>query len=400
MTTADQAAPSYPFGPPERLDVHPRYGELRRDEPLSKVTMPYGGEAWLATRYDDIKAVLSDQRFSRAATVGSDVPRLRPPLESENILSMDPPDHSRLRKLVSKAFTVRRIEELRPRVQIMVDELIDELLDTGQPADLAKTVAWPLPVRVISELLGVPKEDRNNFRTWTGLALATGNETSPEEIADALNQLLAYMGGLIAARRENPADDLLSGLIQARDAEDRLSEQELIVLAVTLLAAGHETTANQIGSQTYQLLTHEGYWQRLVAEPDLVPQAIEELLRHTPLSAGADNARIALEDIELGGKVIRKGEAVVAMPLLANRDEAVFEHADRLDLDRRDNQHIAFGHGVHHCLGAPLARVELQVTIGTLTRRLPRLRLAEAPSEVPWRRDRIVRGPSALLVAW
>ncbi|WP_019074881.1 cytochrome P450 [Streptomyces hokutonensis] len=400
MTTAEHPAPSYPFGPSEGLDLHPRYAELRREDPVSRVTMPYGGEAWLVTRYDDIKVVLADSRFSRAATVGQDVPRMRPPIESENILSMDPPDHSRLRKLVSKAFTVRRIEELRPRVQIMVDELVDDLLDAGQPADLAKTVAWPLPVRVISELLGVPKEDRDNFRTWTGLALATGNETTPEQIEEALNQLLGYMGGLIVQRREKPTDDLLSGLIQARDDGDKLSEQELIVLAVTLLAAGHETTANQIGSHVYQLLTREGYWQRLVDDPELVPGAVEELLRHTPLSVGADNARVALEDVEVGGRLIRKGEAVVVMPLLGNRDASVFERPDELDLDREKNPHMAFGHGVHHCLGAPLARVELQLALGTLARRLPNLRLAEAPADVPWRRDKIVRGPSALLVTW
>ncbi|MEU6996437.1 cytochrome P450 [Streptomyces sp. NPDC046465] len=400
MTTAEHPAPSYPFGPPERLDLHPRYAELRREDPLSRVTMPHGGEAWLATRYDDIKAILADHRFSRAVTVGNDMPRLRPPMESENILSMDPPDHTRLRKLVSKAFTVRRIEELRPRIQVMVDELIDELLASGQPADLAKIVAWPLPVRVISELLGIPEEDRDSFRTWTGIALSTGTETSPEEMGEAFNHLMEYMAGLIARRREVPTEDLLTGLIQARDDGDRLSEQELIVLAVTLLAAGHETTANQIGSHTYQLLTHEGYWQRLVDEPDMVPQAVEELLRHTPMPVGADNARVALEDIEVGGKTIRKGESVVILPLLADRDESVFEHADELDLDRAKNPHIAFGHGVHHCLGAPLARVELQVALGTLTRRLPNLRLAIPADEVPWRRDRVVRGPSELLVTW
>jgi cytochrome P450 len=400
MTATSQGAQTYPFGPAERLELHPRYGELRRTEPLARITMPYGGEAWLVTRYEDIRTVLSDPRFSRAATVGNDVPRLTPGIGEDNILAMDPPEHSRLRRLVATGFTVRRVEQLRPRVQAMVDELLDEMIASGAPADMAEGLAWPLPVRVICELLGVPLADRDKFRTWVGLTLALGNETTPEAMADAADRLQKYMSGLIARRRAEPADDLIGALVAARDDGDKLSEQEMITLAITLLAAGHETTANQLGCHIYTLLAQPDYWRRLVADPELVPSAVEELLRFTPLGVSGDDARIATEDIEVGGHIVRAGEAVIANPAAGNRDPLVFDRPDEIDLARKHNPHIAFGHGVHHCLGAPLARLELQVALGTLVRRLPGLRLAIPADEVPWRTDRLVRGVSALPVRW
>ncbi|SDQ29460.1 cytochrome P450 [Thermostaphylospora chromogena] len=400
MTATGQQTQPYPFGPAERLDLHPLYAEYRRDRPLARVVMPYGGEAWLVTRYADIRTVLSDPRFSRAVTVGRDVPRLVPQLGEDNILAMDPPEHTRLRRLVSKAFTPRRVEQMRPNVQAMVDELLDEMIANGAPADIAESLAWPLPVRVICEMLGVPVADRNRFRRWVDVSLALGERTTPEEIVAAGEELRRYMAGLIAQRRAQPTDDLLGALVVARDEQDKLSEEELLALSVTLLAAGHETTANQIGSHIYLLLSRPELWRSLVADPGLIPSAVEELLRFTPLGVSGGDVRVATVDVELAGGVVRAGEAVVANPASGNRDETVFDNPDEIDLARKHNPHIAFGYGVHHCLGAPLARLELQVVLGTLVRRLPGLRLAVPAEEVQWRTDRLVRGVTGLSVSW
>ncbi|HEX3787103.1 MAG TPA: cytochrome P450 [Pseudonocardiaceae bacterium] len=400
MTTTEHGAQTYPFSAAEGLALNPRYAELRRDEPLTRVTMPYGGEAWLATRYADIKTVLADARFSRAATVGADVPRGTPLVQQDSsILSMDPPEHTRLRRLVAKAFTARRIGGLRPRAQQVVDELVDTMIAAGPPADLAASLAWPLPITVICEMLGVPFEDRDRFRIWTDQLMALST-TDQQTILDAREQLNDYLAGLIARRRQQPTEDLLSVLVAARDEGDQLSETELVTFGVTLLVAGHETTANQTGNFMYTLLSQREHWDALVADPDLVPAAIEELLRYTPLGAGAGFPRIATEDIELGGRTVRAGDAVVVQIASANRDAAVFDEPDVLDFARPDNQHVAFGHGVHHCLGAQLARLELQIAIGTLARRLPGLRLAVPADEVVWKSNRLVRGVRELPVEW
>lgn len=400
MTATGHSARTYPFGPAEKLDINPAYAQLRREEPLTRVELPYGGEAWLATRYDDIKTVLADSRFSRAETVGKDVPRTTPVIQRDvSILSMDPPEHSRLRRLVAKAFTARHIEKLRPRAQAIIDELLDRMIESGSPADLTESLSWPLPITVICELLGVPVEDRDRFRAWTDLLLSfAGSEAA--QIEEARDNINAYLAELIAQRRQAPTDDLLGQLVVARDEGNRLSEQELITFGVTLLVAGHETTANQTGNFVYQLLTQRELWQVLVDDPTLVPQAVEELLRITPLGASAGFPRIATEDLELGGQLVRKGDAVLVQIASANRDGAVFDRPDEIDFTRTDNPHVAFGHGVHHCLGAPLARLELQLAVGTLVRRLPELRLAVPADEVPWRANRLVRGVRALPVAW
>lgn len=400
MTATSNDALTYPFGPAERSDLHPRYGELRRDQPLVRIAMPYGGEAWLPTRYEVMKTMLADPRFSRAAIVGKDVPRLAPLIEEPNIMNMDPPDHTRLRKLVAKAFTTRRVEELRPHVQAIVDDLIDALIESGQPSDLVEGLAWPLPTKAICHMLGVPVADQDKFRGWVDLIMAMGEITTPESISGAAVSIAEYISGLIAQRRAEPADDLLSALVAAKDNEDKLSEEELTTLGVVLLAAGHETTANQLGCHLYLLLSQPERWQQLVADPELLPRAVEELLRYTPLSVASDDVRIATEDVELAGQIVRVGEAVVMNPAVANRDNSVFAHPDELDLSRAENPHIAFGHGIHHCLGAPLARMELRIALGTLVRRLPTLRLAVSADEVPWRTDRLIRGVSALPVRW
>jgi cytochrome P450 len=399
MTATGQEARAYPFGPIERLDLDPVYTGLR-EQPLVRVRMPYGGEAWLATRYEDIRMVLADPRFSRAETVGKDVPRTVPLIQHDpSILGMDPPEHSRLRKLVAKAFTARHVEALRPRVQAIIDELLDTMIAAGPPADLAESLSWPLPIVVICELLGVPVADRERFRQWTDLLLAMGAE-DPARITEARDGINGYLAELIARRRVEPTEDLLGQLVLARDEDDRLSEQDLIVFGVTLLVAGHETTANQTGNFVYTLLSDRRLWQSLVDNPDLVPNAVEELLRFVPLGASAAFARIAKEDIEVGGRLVRTGESVLVEMASGNRDSTVFQNPDKVDFERDNNPHIAFGHGVHHCLGAPLARLELRMAVGTLVRRLPELRLAVPADEVSWRVDRLVRGVRALPVTW
>src|SRR6266568_3348901 len=399
MTATGHQVRSYPFGPPEGLDVNPGDARLL-DEPLARVEMPYGGAAWLVTRYEDVKLVLADPRFSRAETVGRDVPRVMPAISPDpTILGMDPPEHSRLRKLVAKAFTARHVEMLRPRVEQIIDELLDDMVAGGAPADLSSALTWPLPITVICELLGVPVEDRHRFRTWTDVILSLAGDDL-ERIEDARVGLNDYLAELIAKRRAEPTEDLLGQLVLARDEDDRLSEEELVAFGVTLLVAGHETTANQTGNFVYLLLNQPELWQQLVADPDLVPAAVEELTRFVPLGASAAFSRIATEDLEIGGQLVRKGESVVVQIASANRDDAIFDRPDEINLTREQNPHVGFGHGVHHCLGAPLARLELQLAVGTLVRRLPGLRLAVPADDVAWRVDRLVRGVRALPVAW
>lgn len=399
MTVTGDHVRGYPFAPNQGLDLDPMYAQARA-EGLVRIEMAYGGPAWLATRYEDVKMVLADLRFSRAETLGKDIPRILPAIvDDPSILSMDPPDHTRLRRLVATAFTARRTEQLRPRIQQIIDELLDVMIAKGSPADLAESLAWPLPIIVICELLGVPVQDRDKFREWTDVSLTTDG-ADMAAIDAARDGLQGYLAELVAKRRVEPTDDLLGQLVVARDEGDRLSEQELILFGITLLVAGHETTANQTGNFVYLLLRQPQLWQKLVGDPDLVPAAIEELSRFTPLGAAGGFARIAKEDIEVGGQLVRQGEAVIVQMGAANRDGAVFEQPDEINFERENNPHIAFGHGVHHCLGAPLARMELQLAVGTLVRRLPGLRLAVPADDVAWRADRLVRGVRALPVAW
>jgi cytochrome P450 len=402
MTDTQQVgtARPYPFGEPDRLNLHPLYGELRRAEPVVRVRLPFGEAAWLATRHADVKVVLGDPRFSRAASVGRDEPRTTPRQIGSGILAMDPPDHSRLRRLVAKAFTARRVEMLRPEATAIANDLIDGMVAAGSPADLVERFATPLPVRVICRLLGVPHTDQELFRTWSEAIVST-TSLSPEQIQEYMGNLHAYMAGLIAQRRAAPTDDLIGALVEARDTDnDRLTEQEMVELAAGLLAAGHETTVTQISNFLYVLFTNPDRLAELRDRPDLVPGAVEELLRYVPLGAAAAFARYATEDLELGGVRIQAGEPVIAALSSANRDAEVFDDPDGLDFARDPNPHIGFGHGVHHCLGAQLARMELQVALATLLSRLPGLRLAVDERELPWKSGLLVRGLRAMPVTW
>lgn len=387
------AVHEYPF-PSCALDLDPRFAQLQQEEPLARVQLPYGGEAWLATRYGDVRAVLSDPRFSRAATVGRDVPRVRPEIDEQSslILNMDPPEQTRLCRLVAKAFTPRRVEELRPRAAALTAEMLAGMRAAGPGADLVAHVSMPMPVTIICELLGVPYADRARFRGWAEAVVSTSAMT-PEQRLQAGGELFTYVAELIADRRAAPTDDLLGALVAARD------EDELIGLAVIILIAGHETTMNQIGNMTFLLLSMPDRGAALRTAPSLAA-AVEELLRFTPLPASAGFPRIATEDVHLSGVTIRAGEAVVLAMHAANRDPAVFTDAQDLVLDRQGNHHVAFGYGPHHCVGAQLARMELQEAIGGLRREFLDLRLAVAPEDIEWRQGGIVRGPVALPLAW
>ncbi|WP_037370270.1 cytochrome P450 [Amycolatopsis orientalis] len=396
MTTTHTEPLAYPFNEEAGLALNEAYAAARENAGMIRVQMPHGEAAWLATRYADARLVLGDLRFSRALAQESDEPRMSAYRRPGGILSMDPPDHTRLRTLVAKAFTARRVEGLRPRVARLANELIDQMREHGQPADLVDLYALPIPVAVICELLGVPVGDRPQFREWSDAALSTTRLT-PEESERSREELRAYMAGLIAEHRAQPRDDLMTALIEARDVRDRLTELELVDLCVGILVAGHETTASQIPNFVYALLDQHEHWERLCADPSLIPTAVEELLRFVPLGAGAGFARYATEDVEVGDVLVRKGEPVLVAIGAANRDRLQFGAADQLVLDRDHNRHLGFGHGVHHCLGAPLARLELQEALRALTRELPGLRLA---GDIEWKTQMLVRGPRSMPVGW
>lgn len=390
----------YPFGDPVRVDLDPRYAQLRAEQPALRVKLPYGSECWLVTRYEDVKTVLSDPRFSRARAAGrEDTPRVTPEAApAGSMLSMDPPEHSRLRRLIARAFTARRVREFRPRVEEIVDGLLNNIEQAGPPVDLVENLALPLPVSVISHMLGVPPGQHHRFRDFSAMVLSTTAYTR-EEVVAARAALEEYLSELAEQRRQQPGDDLLSALVAAHD-DDQLTDKELTQTGITLLVGGHESTASQLACSVYLLLSRPDQWALLRDRPELVPSAVEELLRYIPLGSGGAFARIATEDIELGGVLVRAGEAVVASTNSANRDERVFTDPELLDLSREHNPHLAFGSGPHVCLGAQLARSELQVALGALLRRFPNLRLAVPAEEVPWREGSLLRSPRQLQVVW
>jgi len=388
---------SFPFGEPHGLEFDARFDKVRADEPLCRVRTPYGVDAWLVTRHEDVRTVLVDPRFSRAAGLGRDEPRITEDIQPRGILDMDPPKVTRMRRLVAGAFTARRVERLRTRALEISHQLVDAIVAKGAPADLVADFGFPLAVTMICELLGVPVGDRPEFETWSQALVAT-TAFSPTERGAQIGALMAYMGGLVRQRREEPTDDLLGALVAARDGHGRLTEEELIFLAGGLLAAGHETTATQIPNFVYVLLSHPDQLALLRSRPELLPSAVEELMRWVPLTLSLPVPRWALEDIELSGGTVKAGEPVFAQMSAANRDPGVFQDPQRLDITRRPNPHVGFGHGIHHCLGAQLARLELQVAISVLFERLPDLELAVADTDLKWRTGHALRGLLALPV--
>ncbi|WP_285570872.1 MULTISPECIES: cytochrome P450 [unclassified Streptomyces] len=392
----------YPFRRPSAVQVPPVYEELRAQCPVAKVRLPSGDEGYVVSRHEDVRAVLGDARFSRAATVEPDAPKLTnlPPMPA-SLFTMDPPEHTRLRRLVSREFTARRVENLRPRIQELTDELLDEMEKMDGPVDLNTVFAFPLPVMVICELLGVPFEDRDKFRGWSD-AFVSLTSMSPEEMNTNRMELFGYLGQLVQRKREEPGDDLMSALVNAHDEEGSLSEMELIVMGITLLVAGHETTVSMIGTCVLTLLRHPEHTAALRERPELMVHAVEELMRINPIGDGGPY-RITLEDVEIGGTLIPKNSGVIAATSSANRDADRFTDGDPDTFDPTRPSatgHLALGHGAHFCLGAALARAELQITLSTLLRRFPDLALADDVDNLRMTTGMMVHGLERLPVTW
>jgi cytochrome P450 len=391
--------------PAFKANPYPFYARLREEAPVHHVTLPDRQTAWLITRYDDVVTALKDERFAKdklnALTPGQVarqpwVPGMFKPL-TRNMLDLDAPDHTRLRGLVHKAFTPRLVEQMRVRVQTLTDELLDAVRDRGR-MDLIHDYALPLPTTIIAEMLGVPAKDRHRFHLWSS-AIVTAS-SSKWGIVKAIPNVLAflrYLRKLIRTRRDDPRDDLVSALVQAEDAGQSLSEDELLAMVFLLLVAGHETTVNLIGNGMLALLLHPDAMAALRSDPAVIKSAVEELLRYdSPLETATE--RFAREDVEVAGVIIPQGALVYAVIASANRDEHQFPSPETLDLCREPNRHLSFGQGVHYCLGAPLARLEGQVAINTLLRRTAELRLAVAPEALRWRPGLVLRGLAALPV--
>ncbi|MES4904938.1 MULTISPECIES: cytochrome P450 [unclassified Streptomyces] len=384
-------------------DPHTLYAQLREETPVQKVILPQGLKAWLVTRYEDVRAALTDPRLHSDKRDIDGV--LSGHLDdqgardsfvddlSRNLLNTDAPDHTRLRGLVNKAFTPRRVAALRPRVEQITDELLDRL-PTGVETDLLAGFALPLPIIVICELLGVPPKDRGAFTEWSNALLSAEDGAATAEAGQAM---VGFLSGLLAEKRAHPTDDLLSALVQARDDEDRLDESELISMALLLLVAGNESTVNLIGNSVLALLRHPEQLAAVRADPGLLPGAIEEFLRYDgPINQAT--FRCTSEPVRIGDTEIPANELVVVALTSANRDPRQFPDADRLDIRRSPQGHLAFGHGPHFCLGAPLARLEGQIALGRLLERFPGLRLARAPEELTYRFSTIIRGLTELPV--
>ena len=376
------------------------FARLRESRPVAPVRMPGYGRAWVVTRYEDVRAVLTDPRMAKDVRRWPGGGRSRPSEATgvyAHMLHADPPDHTRLRRLVQKAFTPRRAA-LRPRAEEIAAGLLDEMAAApGDVTDLLCAYARPLPIAVLCELLAIPEADR----AWIAVAVAAYDDRAQHDRLE--RELAAYFAELIAARRSDPGDDLVSALVLASDnagadgAAERLTGSELLATIFLLVMAGFDTTVNLIASGTLALLTHPGEKDRLRQDPSLLPAAVEELLRFTnPVNHAND--RFTTEDVPVGDVVIPAGEWVLPAISSANRDPAQFPDPDRLDLGRDTSGQVAFGHGIHHCLGAPLARMEAEVALGALLARFPRISLALPPSELRWRPVSLMNGLESLPV--
>ncbi|MBB4895182.1 nocardicin N-oxygenase [Streptomyces olivoverticillatus] len=390
----------FPFTGPGLLEMAPEWAELRRSRPVARVRFVTGDTGWLVTRYEDVRTVLTDPRFSRAAAARPDAPRMRPlAADGASILAMDPPEHTRLHKLVARAFGKKHIERLRPCVEQTTASALDAMAKQGPPADLVAVLCMPLPVAVICQLLGVPYADRERFCHWADVMLSLGSHT-PEQVRGARADIARYLAELIEAKRREPAgEDLLATLIDAREAGESLSEHELVVFGVTLLIAGYHTTSSTLANGALQLLRRPEALARLARHPEGVAAAVEEILRFSTAGVNGGTIRVATEDVELGGVLVRAGEAVLPAITSANRDEDVFADADAFDPGREDNPHLAFGLGAHYCLGSQLARLELTVAVEQLVRRFPGLRPA-VPEEDLTLTPAVIRNLTALPVTW
>ncbi|MGH7790177.1 MAG: cytochrome P450 [Candidatus Binatia bacterium] len=398
--------PFNPFLPAYRRDPYPFYRRLQRDHPIHFGRVLAGG--CVVSRHQDVAAVLGDARFTVDRQQADVFKRLQPfqglspgftRAITRNLLMLDAPDHTRLRRLVNKAFTPRVVEGLRPRVQALVDELLDAVAPRRQ-MELIHDFAYPLPVIVIAALLGIPAEDRERFKHWSDTLTAL---LDPLQAArglggceQAYTEIGAYLRPIFAERRRAPRDDLISGLVAVEDQGQRLDETELLSLTMLILGAGHETTTNLIANAVVALLRFPDQRRRLQEDPALIGSAVEEFLRYDSPVQATD--RVATVDCELGGHPLPRGKTALLLLGAANRDPARFADPDRLDIARTENPHLAFGHGPHFCLGAALARLEAQLAIGTLLRRFPDLQGDAQPKD--WKRSVVLRGPTALALRW
>jgi cytochrome P450 PksS len=387
--------------PEFKANPFPFYARLRSEAPVYRTKLPDKRNAWLITRYQDVVVLLKDERFSKDkmnAQALPWIPGMFKPL-MRNMLDLDAPDHTRLRGLVQKVFMPRLIENLAQRIQMLADDLLNRVQSQAR-MDLIHDYALQIPTTIIAEMLGVPQKDRLKFHRWSTGAISAS--ASRFGIVAAIPQMMAFMRyvrSLVKARRANPEDDLITALVRAEEAGDQLSEDELLAMVVLLLIAGHETTVNLIGNGTLALLENPGQLDRLRNYPTLIKAAVEELLRYTgPLETATE--RFAREDTTVAGVTVPRGELVLAALVSANRDEQQFVHADRLDLGREPNPHVAFGQGIHYCLGAPLARLEGQIAIATLLRRTANLKLAVPANALRWKRGLVLRGLECLPVVF
>jgi len=405
-----QGLPPYAFPNPTALEPPPEWERLRSQCPVARIELASGDEALLLTRYDDVRAMLSDPRFSRQLDA-DDASRVsdsedggvfsRPAAATGEAPDTDEPEasmlggpgHRRWRRLVGKAFTVKRVQALRPGMVELAEQLVADMVESGAPADLGPALGFPLPVFVICDLLGVPRTDRGRFARWSDTML-TMTRFTQDEIDRSGREFHGYMTELVAAKRSEPGDDLLS------DLAAEMTATELVMTGQGLLIAGHETTANMIGKMVAMLLAdREHRWERLLADPALVPSAVEEALRFDA-NPGFGMPRYLSEETVAGGVTLPRGTTVVCSMASGNRDTSAFDGADDMDLARRPNPHLAFGAGPHSCVGQQLARVELQTVLDVLVRRLPTLELVEDPTDLRARQGLIVGGIDRVLVRW
>lgn len=381
-----------------KADPFPFLAHLRVSEPVYRTALPDKTVVWLLSRYEDVALLLRDERFAknRRRALTTDQLRRLPwtppmfrPLE-RNMLDLDPPDHTRLRSLVHKAFTPSLIEQIRTRTQTIAEELLDRTASRSE-MDLIKDFALPLPMTIITEILGVPQKDHDRFHRWSQAVVSLSSPTPTLRVLPAVWKFIRYLRQFFKLRRRVPEDDLVSALIKAEEAGDRLDENELLAMVFLLLIAGHETTVNLIGNGVLALFDNSDQMQRLRNEPALIKPAVEELLRYTcPVFMTTE--RYACDDVTIHGVTIPRGEMTLGVIGSANRDESIFESPDELQLTREPNKHLSFGQGIHFCLGAPLARMEAQIAFSTLLKRLPDLRLKNPATSLRWRPSMLLRG--------
>ncbi|WP_306191091.1 cytochrome P450 [Streptomyces sp. MK5] len=395
--------PSQPVAFPQdrTCPYHPPagYDPVRATRPLARVTLYDGRPAWLVTGHALARELLTDPRLSTDRNRDGfpmTTPRFAAVKDRRTaLLGVDDPEHHAQRRMMIPSFTLRRATELRPRIQRTVDGLLDAMIAQGPPAELVGAFALPVPSMVICALLGVPYADHEFFEEQSRRLLRgpTAGETQ-----DARNRLEEYLGDLVDRKRKDPGDGVLDDLVQQQRREGRPDREELLAMAVILLVAGHETTANMISLGTYTLLQHPERLAELRADPALLPAAVEELMRLLSIADGL--LRVATEDIEVAGTTIRAGDGVVFSTSVINRDQDVYAAPDTLDFHRPARHHIAFGFGIHQCLGQNLARIELEIALGSLVRRLPTLRLAAPPEEIPFKPGDTIQGMLELPVSW